>query len=177
MIRVGRIRSSILSSDYLDGLAKIASDVKGWSAMVRHILKVRLEEVLLRIRRRYLRQKSKGGPRVVWQDAAHGDRKVRAIGMVRVRFGGIKWHSGCDDENPAPAFCTSVRAGKRAAVEHSEASSGAKTRRVKVLRAPAVEQTWLTVPPAWRKRKAMKSVALEVKRRIVDAQNESLGKV
>ena len=113
----------------------------------------------------------------MWQDAAHGDRKVRAIGTVRLRFGGIKWHSGYDDENPAPACCTSGRAGKRAAVEHMEASSGVKKRRVKVFRAPAVEQTWLTVPLAWRKRKAMESVALEVKRRIVDAQNGSLGKV
>ena len=68
-------------------------------------------------------------------------------------------------------------AGKRAAVEHTEASSGVKKRRVKVFRAPAVEQTWLTVPPAWRKRKAMESVVSEVKRRIVDAQNDSLGKV
>ena len=75
-------------------------------------------------------------------------------------------------------------------MEHTEASSGVKKRRVKVFRAPAVEQTWLTVPLAWRKRKAMtvplawrkrkamESVALEVlKRRIVDAQNGSLGKV
>jgi hypothetical protein len=52
----------LLSARDLDGLAKKASDVKGWSAMVRRILKFRLEEVLLRIRRRYLRQKSKGGP-------------------------------------------------------------------------------------------------------------------
>ena len=74
-------------------------------------------------------------------------------------------------------MCTSVRAKKRTATEDEEAASGIKKRRLKTRCVPMVEQVWLTVPLAWRKRKAIEYVASEVKRRLVNAQSESSGKV
>jgi hypothetical protein len=84
----------LLSAHDLDVLAERANDDERWQNMVRCILKFRLDEVLQRLQRRYLKLKGSNNSRVVWRLPAHRDRKSRALGAVGVRFRGIEWGSG-----------------------------------------------------------------------------------